>query len=59
LVQVAVDALQQRKATQAADRLKAGELWHDTGLVFTTTMDQHNIRQGGIPVEEIARLAGY
>jgi hypothetical protein len=67
-------------------------LWHDTGLVFTTTigtmLDQHNIRRGfrlitravglgegwvlrelrhtfvsimsagGVPVEEIARLAG-
>jgi hypothetical protein len=38
------------KAAQAADRLKAGEAWHDTGLVFTTTIgtmfDQHNIRRG-------------
>ena len=93
LAQVAVDALRQRKAAQAADRLKAGELWHDTGLVFTTTIgtmfDQHNIRRGfrqitraaglgddwvprelrhtfvsimsagGVPVEEIARLAGH
>ena len=34
---------------QAADRLKAGELWQDTGLVFTTSvgtmLDQHNIRR--------------
>jgi integrase len=93
LAQIAVDALCQRKAAQAADRLKAGELWHDTGLVFTTTigtmLDQHNIRRGfrqitraaglgdrwvprelrhtfvsimsagGVPVEEIARLAGH
>jgi len=93
LAQVAVDALRQRKAAQAADHLKAGELWHDTGLVFTTTigtmLDQHNIRRGfrqitraaglgdewvprelrhtfvsimsagGVPVEEIARLAGH
>jgi integrase len=93
LAQIAVDALRQRKASQAADRLKAGELWHDTGLVFTTTigtmLDQHNIRRGfrqitraaglgdewvprelrhtfvsimsagGVPVEEIARLAGH
>ena len=83
----------QRKAVQAADRLKAGRLWQDTGLVFTTTigtmLDQHNIRRGfrqiteaaglgddwvprelrhtfvsimsagGVPVEEIARLAGH
>ena len=93
LAQIAVNALRQRKAAQAADRLKAGELWHDTGLVFTTTigtmLDQHNVRRafrqitkaadlgedwvprelrhtfvsimsaGGVPVEEIARLAGH
>jgi len=38
LAQVAVDALRQRKAAQAADHLNAGEEWHDTGLVFTTTI---------------------
>ncbi len=93
LAQIAVDTLRGRKAGQAADRMKAGELWHDTGLVFTTTigtmLDQHNIRRGfrqitraaglgdewvprelrhtfvsimsagGVPVEEIARLAGH
>jgi integrase len=76
-----------------ADRLRAGELWQDTGLVFTTTigtmLDQHNIRRvfrqitkaaglgedwvprelrhtfvsimsaGGVPVEEIAQVAGH
>ena len=59
LAQVAVDALRQRKAAQAADHLKAGELWHDTGLVFTTTIgtmfDQHNIRRG---FRQITRAAG-
>ena len=93
LALIAVDALGRRKAGQAVDRLKAGELWQDTGLVFTTTigtmLDQHNIRRGfrqitraaglgddwvprelrhtfvsimsadGVPVEEIARLAGH
>jgi integrase len=93
LAQIAVAALRQRKAAQAADRLKAGEVWQDTGLVFTITIgtmfDQHNIRRGfrqitkaaglgedwvprelrhtfvsimsagGVPVEEIARLAGH
>jgi len=93
LAQMAVEALRQRKAAQAADRLKAGELWQDTGLVFTTTigtmLDQHNIRRefrqitqaaglgdewvprelrhtfvsimsaDGVPIEEIARLAGH
>jgi hypothetical protein len=38
LAQVAADALRQRKAAQAADHLKAGEAWPDTGLVFTTTI---------------------
>jgi integrase len=46
---MAVAALKERKAAQAADRLKAGELWQDTGLVFTTSvgtmLDQHNIRR--------------
>jgi integrase len=46
---MAVDALRERKAAQAADRLKVGELWQDTGLVFTTSvgkmLDQHNIRR--------------
>ena len=54
-----MDALRQRKAAQAADRLKAGELWHDTGLVFTTTigtmLDQHNVRRG---FRQITRAAG-
>ena len=93
LPQIAVDALTERKAIQVADRLKAGEPWHDDDLVFTTAtgvmLSQHNIRrefrlitkaaglgidwvprelrhafvsimsQGGVPVEEIARLAGH
>ena len=56
LAQIAVDALRRRKA---ADRLKAGEMWQDTGLVFTTTigtmLDQHNIRRG---FRQITRAAG-
>lgn len=93
LPEIALSALRERKAAQAADRLEAGELWHDTGLVFTTTigtmLDQHNIRRefrqvtkaaglgevwvprelrhtfvsimsaDGVPVEEIARVAGH
>jgi integrase len=93
LPRIAVEALRERKAIQAADRLKAGELWLDEDLVFTTAtgvmLDQRNIRrefrlickaaglgtdwvprelrhtfvsimsQGGVPVEEIARLAGH
>jgi integrase len=93
LPEIALAALRERRAVQAADRLKAGELWQDTGLVFTTTIgtmrDQHNVRRefrqitraaglgedwvprelrhtfvsimsaGGVPVEEIARVAGH
>ncbi len=31
-----VEALERQKRMQAEDRLRAGESWHDTGLVFTT-----------------------
>jgi integrase len=50
LARIAVEALRQRRARQDADRLRAGDLWHDSGLVFTTALgtmlDQHNIRRG-------------
>ena len=93
LPELALSALRERRAAQAADQLRAGELWQDSGLVFTTTigtmLDQHNIRRefrqitkaaglgedwvprelrhtfvsimsaGGVPVEEIARVAGH
>jgi integrase len=49
LPEIALAALRERKAAQAAERLKAGELWRDSGLVFTTTagamLNQHNIRR--------------
>jgi integrase len=60
LAQIAVAALRQRKAAQAADRLKAGELWQDTGLAFTTTigtmLEQHNIRRGFRQITKAAAL---
>lgn len=44
-----VDALRKQKALQAADRLAAGEDWHESGLVFTTklgtAMDAANVRR--------------
>ena len=47
--EIALGALRERKAAQAADRLMAGELWEDSGLVFTTSVgtmpDQRNIRR--------------
>jgi len=38
-----VDSLRTHKARQAVDRLKAGEVWQDTGYVFTTLI--------GTPIE--------
>jgi integrase len=91
--QIAVEALQEQLRRQAEERSKAGELWQEHGLVFTTTVgtpyESHNLRRDfrkvtaaagpgarwvpkelrtsfvsmmsyqGVPVEEIARLAGY
>ena len=46
LPEIALSALRERRTAQAADRLKAGELWQDSGLVFTTSIgtkaDEHN-----------------
>jgi integrase len=89
----AVGALRRRQAQQECDREAARQLWHETGLVFTTSvgteMDSHNIRrsmrrltkaaglgeswtprelrhtfvsiasEAGVPIEEIAALAGH
>src|SRR5713226_2522718 len=38
-----IDALQHHKARQTQERLVAGRRWHDTGLVFTSTI--------GTPIE--------
>lgn len=88
-----VEALRDQKVRQARERLIAGQLWEDHGLVFAsetgTPLDAANIRrpfkkvcenagigrnwtprelrhtfvslmsESGIPVEEIARLAGH
>jgi integrase len=59
LPEIALAALKERRAAQAADRLKAGKVWQDTGLVFTTTigtvLDQHNIRH---EFRQITKAAG-
>jgi hypothetical protein len=43
----AVEALRSRQARQDCDRESARELWHETSLVFTTSvgteMDSHNV----------------
>lgn len=93
LPQSAVQALREHRKLQAQDRLRAGEAWQDTGLMFAsavgTPLDRHNVlrefrrvtrRAGigenwtprelrhsfvsvlsahGVPLEEIARLAGH
>ena len=93
LPQAVVEALREHRIRQDEERLAAGELWRDLGLVFTTTvgteLDAANVRRSfraicraagvegnwtprelrtsfvsllsasGVPVEEIARLAGH
>ncbi len=91
--EIAVEALRGQRQRQAAERARAGELWQEHGLVFTTSVgtgyESHNLRRDfrrvtavaglgarwvpkelrtsfvsmmsyqGVPVEEIARLAGH
>jgi integrase len=49
LPQAAVDALREHLERQSQDKLRAGPLWRDSGLVFTTSlggpMDAGNIRR--------------
>ena len=93
LPEIAVEALRAQMRRQAEERTRAGELWQEHGLVFTTTVgtpfESHNLRRDfrkvtaaaglgsrwvpkelrtsfvsmmsyqGVPVEEIARLAGH
>jgi integrase len=46
---IAVDALRAHRARQASERLVAGELWEDQGLVFSseigTPLDPSNVRR--------------
>jgi integrase len=91
--QIAAEALQGQMRRQAEERTRAGELWQEHGLMFTTTVgtpyESHNLRREirrvtaaaglgarwvpkelrtsfvsmmsyqGVPIEEIARLAGH
>jgi integrase len=93
LPEIAVEALRAQTRRQAEERTRAGELWQEHGLVFTTTVgtpyESHNLRRDfrkvtaaaglgsrwvpkelrtsfvsmmsyqGVPVKEIARLAGH
>ena len=93
LPRTAVEALKEHHRWQAEDRLAAGAVWQDHGLVFVSTigtpLDASNVRRefrritkaaglglgwaprdlrhtfvslmsaDGVPIEEIARLAGH
>jgi integrase len=93
LPEIAIDALRGQERRQAEERVLAGDLWQEHGLVFTTSVgtafESHNLRRDfrkvttaaglgarwvpkelrtsfvsmmsyhGVPVEEIARLAGH
>jgi len=93
LPETAIQALREHRKRQAEDRLVAGPLWQDHGLVFAsaigTPLDAANVRRefrkitdvaglgtgwaprdlrhtfvslmsaDGVPIEEIARLAGH
>ena len=93
LPETAIQALREHRKRQAEDRLAAGPLWQDHGLVFAsaigTPLDAANVRRefrkitdvaglgtgwaprdlrhtfvslmsaDGVPIEEIARLAGH
>ena len=47
--QIVVEALRRQMRRQAEDRARAGELWQEHGLVFTTTVgtpyESHNLRR--------------
>ena len=55
-----VEALREHRVRQAEDRLVAGPLWQDHGLVFTsavgTPMDDHNVRRMFRAITEDAGL---
>jgi integrase len=57
----AVEVLKAHKISQAKDRLAAGQLWQDTGLVFCTqagtALDAANVRRGFRAVVTAAGIA--
>jgi integrase len=59
LPQLAVEALREHRKRQTADRLTAGALWQDHGLVFAsavgTQLDRYNVRR---EFRKITRAAG-
>ena len=55
-----VEALREQRVGQAQDRLAAGPLWQDHGLVFASTvgtpLDDHNVRRQFRVITEAAGL---
>jgi integrase len=60
LPQAAVEALREQLERQADDRLKAGILWRDNGLVFTTSLggplDPGNVRRAFRAICKAAKI---
>jgi site-specific recombinase XerD len=60
LPQRCVEALREHRVRQAEDRLAAGPLWQDRGLVFASTvgtpLDDHNVRRQFRAITEAAGL---
>src|SRR3954467_11359235 len=60
LSSLAVRALEQQRVRQAKERLAAGEVWHDQGLVFASTigtpMEPRNVNRR---FEECATRPGW
>ena len=60
LPQLAVEALREHRKRQAADRLAAGALWKDHGLVFASAMgtqlDRYNVRREFRKITQAAGL---
>ena len=60
LPNLAVQGLREHRKLQAADRLKAGALWEDHGLVFAssigTPLDRHNVLREFRKITEAAGL---
>ena len=55
-----IDAMTEHRSQQAAARLKAGQLWQDHGLVFSsavgTPLDAHNVRRSFRAITKAAGL---
>ncbi len=60
---VALKAIRNRRITQAHERLAAGPMWHDSGLVFTTSIgtliDPKNLRRTFNRITQTADLGKW